>query len=201
MSTLNQKVLVLNKLWQAVNVCSVKRALTLLFEGRAEVVMELEGQTQTFGFQEWCDFSAQGNAEEGIQTISLKIRIPKVIMLLFYDKQKRPDVRLTRNNIFLRDHDTCQYCGEKLDRSDLNLDHVIPRDQGGRSTWENLVCSCIECNNRKANRTPAQAHMRLLKVPKKPQWVPFLRLTLGKGEGISEWDRFVSAAYWNASLT
>lgn len=200
MNKLNKTVLVLNKCWQAVNTCSVKRALTLLVDGRAEVVQELDGggSFQTYKFNEWCDFS-RDNHGDGINSVTFRIRLPRVIMLLCYDKIPKKELKLTRNNLYCRDKDTCQYCGEHFPRIDLNLDHVIPRDQGGKSTWENLVCSCIDCNTRKANRTPEQAHMKLLRKPAKPKWTPFLHLTFGITPE-QEWNHFVDVSYWNTEL-
>ena len=154
---LDQHVLVLNRLWQAVNICSVRRALTLLFEGRAQVVLNSgDGAFQTFNFSQWHDFSQQQPHPESVSTISFRIRIPRVILLVLFDRLPKKEVKFTRHNIFERDRNTCQYCGHIFDRKDLNLDHVIPRDRGGPTTWENIVCSCIACNTRKANRTPIE---------------------------------------------
>ena len=139
---LNQQVLVLNRLWQAVNVCSVRRALTLLFQGHAEVVLgDQDGAFQTFDFGEWHDFSTDQPHDEAISSVSFKIRVPRVIMLMVFDRLPKKEVKFTRHNIFERDQNTCQYCSRVFDRTDLNLDHVIPRDRGGPTTWENIVCS------------------------------------------------------------
>jgi 5-methylcytosine-specific restriction endonuclease McrA len=154
MAFLDQRVLVLNRLWQAVNVCSVRRALALLFEGHAHVVLgDQEGAFQTYGFKEWQDLSRHAPHEPSIRTVSFRIRVPRVILLLFFDRLPRKEVKFTRHNIFERDKNTCQYCGRSCDRHELNLDHVMPRDRGGPTSWENIVCSCIDCNTRKANRT------------------------------------------------
>src|SRR5437667_7031881 len=165
MSTfLNQQVLVLNRLWQAVNVCSVRRALTLLFEGHAQAVLDdADGSFQTYNFHEWRDLSQQAPHPESIHTISFRIRVPRVILLLMFDRMPKKEVKFTRHNIFERDQNTCEYCGGKFDRKDLNLDHVIPRDRGGPTTWENTVCSCIVCHTQNANRTPAQAGISLIR--------------------------------------
>src|SRR5919197_3794374 len=104
-SCLNQHVLVLNRLWQAVTICTARRALTLLFEGRAQAVMSLDdGSFQTYNFSEWRDFSAQDSHGECIRTISLKIRVPRVILLLIFDRMPKKEVKFTRHNIFERDH-------------------------------------------------------------------------------------------------
>jgi 5-methylcytosine-specific restriction endonuclease McrA len=197
---LNQPVLVLNRLWQAVNVCTVRRALSLLFEGHAQVVFGAnDGSFQTFGFEQWRDFSKRQPEEENIRTISLRIRIPRVIVLLLFDRMPKKDVKFTRHNIFERDRNTCQYCGKIFERKDLNLDHVIPRDRGGPTTWENIVCSCIKCNTRKANRTPAEAAMHLVRKPKRPKWRPFVQVNIG-GSYHDSWKHFLDLAYWNVEL-
>src|ERR1051326_1337368 len=154
-SHLNKHVPVLNRLWQAVNICTARRALTLLFQGHAQVVSNAaDGSFQTFNFSQWQDFSQQEPHPASIHTISFPIRVPRVILLVLFDHLRKKEVKFTRHNIFERDRNTCQYCGQEFDRKDLNLDHVIPRDRGGPTTWENIVCSCVSCNTKKANRTP-----------------------------------------------
>ena len=198
---LNQQVLVLNRLWQAVNVCSVRRALTLLFEGHAQVVVSAnDGAFHTFDFSQWRNFSeVDPDADESVHTISFRIRVPRVILLLVFDRLPKKEVKFTRHNIFERDRNTCQYCDRTLDRKDLNLDHVIPRDRGGPTTWENIVCSCIPCNTLKANRTPAEAGLRLIRKPKRPKWRPFIQVNLGCPVHES-WKHFLDIAYWNVEL-
>ncbi|MCX8108839.1 MAG: HNH endonuclease [Verrucomicrobiae bacterium] len=199
-SFLNQPVLVLNRLWQAVNVCSARRAITLLFEGRAQAVVESEdGSFQTYNFTEWRHFSSSYTGEACVHTVSFRIRIPQVILLLMFDRLPKKEVKFTRHNIFERDKNTCQYCGRVFDRKDLNLDHVIPRDRGGPTTWENIVCSCIECNTRKANRTPQEAGMHLIRKPRRPRWRPFVQVNFGL-QLQDSWKHFIDLAYWNVEL-
>jgi len=197
---LNQHVLVLNRLWQAVNICTVRRALTLLFEGHAQVVLSNDdGVYNTFNFNQWRDFSHKEPHPESIHTISFRIRIPRVILLGVFDRMPKKEVKFTRHNIFERDLNTCQYCGKVFERKDLNLDHVVPRDRGGPTTWENIVCSCIACNTKKANRTPYEAAMHLIRKPKRPKWRPFVQVNLGFNHHDS-WKRFLDIAYWNVEL-
>ena len=199
-STLNQHVLVLNRLWQAVNVCTVRRALTLLFQGHAQVVLDQDdGSFRTFSFPEWRDFSESKPHPECVRSISFRIRLPRVILLLVYDHLPKKEVKFTRHNIFERDKNTCQYCGRTFDRNDLNLDHVIPRDRGGPTTWENIVCSCIECNTRKSNRTPGEAGIHLIRKPKRPKWRPFVQINFNLYRHDS-WKHFIDLAYWNVEL-
>ena len=199
-AALEHPVLVLNRLWQAVNVCSVERALTLLFTGHAQVVHgEDDRSFNTYSFSQWCDFSEEEVPNEMVHTISIRIRIPRVILLLFFDRLPNKDVKFTRQNVFERDKNTCQYCGRKFDRKDLNIDHVVPRQHGGLTSWTNVVCSCIDCNRRKANRTPEQAHMHLKRKPKKPRWRPFLEIQFTKASHHS-WRHFLDFAYWNVEM-
>jgi len=200
-SVLSKQVLVLNRFWQAVNICSVRRALTLLFEGHAEVVLaSAGGEFNTYDFHEWRDIGAKNPTDHDfVHTVSFKIRVPKVILLLFFDRLPKKEVKFTRHNIFERDKNTCQYCGAVFDRRDLNIDHVVPRDRGGKTTWENVVCSCIPCNTKKGNRLVHEAGMRLIRKPKRPKWRPFISVTLNKTEEES-WKHFLDLAYWNVEL-
>src|SRR6266568_9311738 len=200
-SFLNQQVLVLNRLWQAVNVCTARRALTLLFEGHAQVVFGTgDGSFETYDFSEWQDFSEHEPHLESICTVSFRIRIPRVILLVVFDRLPKKEVKFTRHNIFERDKNTCQYCGDVFERNDLNLDHVIPRDRGGPTTWENIVCSCIPCNTKKGNRLPQEVQMMLIRKPKRPKWRPFLHVTFTAPQHES-WRHFVDLAYWNVELS
>ena len=197
---LNSQVLVLNRLWQAINVCSVRRAFTLLCAGHAQVVYADGKNFSTHDFESWRSFSTREPEGQMVHTISFKIRIPRVIVLMLFDRMPRKEVKFTRHNIFERDKDTCQYCGITFDRKDLNLDHVLPRDKGGQTTWENVVCSCIPCNTRKGNRLPHQAAMQLIRKPRRPKWQPFVSITF-HGQHDESWKHFIDLAYWNVELS
>jgi 5-methylcytosine-specific restriction endonuclease McrA len=193
-------VLVLNRLWQAINVCTADRALSLLYTGHAQVVSEGENGFSTYSFREWCDFSEQyGTGEQAVCTISLRIRVPSIILLLFFDRLPNKEVKFTRHNVFERDKNTCQYCGHKFERKDLNIDHVVPRHRGGLTAWTNVVCSCVDCNRRKGNRSPEESGMRLIRKPKKPRWRPFVEVQFVKTADHS-WRHFLDLAYWNVEL-
>ena len=197
---LDRQVLVLNRLWQAINVCTVRRAFTLLCQGHAQVV-HADGQNNFFthDFESWRDFSTGEPEGEMVNTISFKIRVPRVIVLLLFDRMPRKEVKFTRHNIFERDKNMCQYCGNVFDKRDLNLDHVLPRDKGGATTWENIVCSCIPCNTRKGNRLAHQVGMQLIKKPARPKWRPFVHITFDSKLHDS-WRHFLDFAYWNVEL-
>ena len=201
-AALDQPVLVLNRLWQAVNVIGARRAFALLARGHAHVVHHLDDDFRTFTLVDWIDFSSFNpplDALETVHTVSRTIRLPRVILLTFFDKLPCKELKLTRNNVFERDRDHCQYCGHAFPREQLNLDHVIPRHYGGKTTWENIVCSCIKCNTRKANRLPHEAHMRLIRKPVRPKWRPVISLVLGN-HGREKLKDFLDLAYWNVEL-
>lgn len=199
-STLNESVLVLNRLWQAVNICTARRAFCLLYQKHAQVVHTEGADFTTLNFDDWCALSAR-HARNGhaVQTVSCHILIPKVILLAFFDRSPRKEIKLTRYNVFERDRHQCQYCGKTLARQELNLDHVHPRDRGGLTTWENVVCSCIECNARKSNLTPQEAGMRLLRPPRRPRWRPFLLVSTPPREE-TLWRHFLDPSLWNVEF-
>ena len=197
---LSSSVLVLNRNYQPVHVTSVRRAIILLYRGAARAVDE---QYQTFDFESWAQLSAAVH-EDSIGTSSRRLKVPRVILLQAYEHLPRAKVRFSRLNIYARDKNTCQYCGKRPPRAELNLDHVIPRVKGGVTSWENVVCSCVPCNLRKGGRTPEEAGMKLLKEPVRPRWTPLLRPTPKRSPLYSQWLPFLSLselAYWNAELS
>ncbi|NWK54813.1 HNH endonuclease [Verrucomicrobiaceae bacterium N1E253] len=190
-SALDSNVLVLNKLWQPIHTCSVRRALKLLCLGHAQVV-EAEGASkyQTHDLGSWLESSAEKLAEGVVRSVRFAMRVPKVIVLAMYDQLPMKEVRFTRRHVFLRDHHTCQYCGDCLPEHQLNLDHVIPRARGGRMSWENIVTSCFQCNNRKANKLPHEAKMFPRKQPEAPRWRPLFGFRRG-GTMDDSWESFL----------
>ncbi len=195
---LNTKVLVLNRSFLPIHITSVRRAFCLLYQGVAHAVNE---QYQTFDFPTWSALSVSVH-DESVGLVDRAIRVPRVILLLTYDRVPKRQVRFSRFNIYARDRNTCQYCGVRFPRHDLNIDHVVPRSQGGLSLWENVVCSCHLCNRRKGGRTPNQAGMRLLAHPRRPEWTPFMLETFSLRR-YREWLPFLSmvdTSYWNTEL-
>jgi 5-methylcytosine-specific restriction endonuclease McrA len=194
----NTSVLVLNRFYQPVSVTRARRAFGLLYSGAARA---LDKEFQTFDYDSWATLSVEAG-DDVLKTPRFELKIPRVVILQIYDKLPGYHVRFSRQNIYLRDGFTCQYCGHAFARAKLNLDHVVPKSQGGRTTWENVVCSCIECNLRKGGRTPYQAKISLKNKPVKPAWN---KLTPLNGEiPYSEWVPFIDptdASYWNAELS
>lgn len=191
------QVLVLNKSWVAVNVASVRRAVSLLYQDLARAVHPED--YSLYDFENWCELSQMRTDGRFIHTPTIRIRVPDVILLNSFNGFFRQEVRFSRRNIFERDKNRCQYCGKRLARPDLTIDHVIPQSKGGRDTWENLVLACVPCNVRKGNRTPHEANMPLVRKPIKPSWLPTLGRRIPNSQ-ITSWQRFVDAAYWDAEL-
>jgi 5-methylcytosine-specific restriction endonuclease McrA len=165
--SLDRLVLVLNASYEAIHIVSAKRALTLVLGGKA-VVEEVSQAT--------------------VRTAKLNIRVPSVIRLLAYRRIPRQNRALSRRGILLRDGNSCQYCHAVLPSRELTLDHVLPRSRGGASTWENLVACCFACNNRKGNRTPAEAGLTLAKPPR--QIGIHARHRLLQGDQVA-WERYL----------
>lgn len=196
MRVANEGVLVLNSLFQAVQVTGTRRALRLFYAGRARAVTP---DFSSYDFDNWCDLPP-GVEQRVIRTPTRTIRIPTVIQLIHYARLPRCEVRFNRRNIFIRDRNRCQYCGRTRTQRELNLDHVIPQSRGGKSTWVNVVCACLPCNTRKGARTPEEAGMRLVRPPRKPVGHPLLRARW-MGPCPEEWRTFLDEAYWNVELS
>ena len=165
------------------------------------VAHALDKEYQLFDFSSWAELSIH-LGQDSIKTSTRFILIPRILVLQAYDRMPIGRIRFSRRNIFVRDHDTCQYCGRRFHRKDLSLDHVIPLSQGGGTTWANIVASCIPCNSKKGGRTPRQAGLSLLRPAKKPSWTQ-LRILIGPYLHYREWLPFmnpVDAAYWNTEL-
>lgn len=185
MSMIDAKVLVLNRSCYPVGLCTVRNAFKLICEDAA-VIMNVNWEP--FDFASW----VKEPVEEGDETIGMvsgRIKVPRVIRLSTFDNVPNLVVKFSRKNVFHRDGFTCCYCSHKFAMNDLDLEHVIPRSQGGKTDWLNIVTSCRPCNQKKGGRTPRQAGMTLKKNPYKPSyshmniliggkihkdWLPFL---------------------------
>lgn len=175
--------LVLSHAFEPVARVPWQRAITLLFEGKVEVIEEYENRT--------------------VRSITLELKVPSIIRFLKRIRERKRAIKFSRENVYTRDHGTCQYCGHRVPRVDSTYDHVVPRSQGGQTTWENVVICCTPCNQRKGGRTPAQAGMRLLSTPVKPKSLPnTLRLTFVSGKDVPEsWKNWLATyKYWNSEL-
>lgn len=203
-SPLSTSVLLLNRLYMAVRVVSARRAFTLLYRELAEVVACEDGKYLSYDFNDWVEVSAakaqfEPERHDWIRTVRFQIAVPKIVRLLVFDRLPRSEVKLNRRNLFARDQNRCQYCGRRFPTSELSVDHVVPRSQGGRTAWENVVCACVRCNVRKGGRTPEQAHMTLTHTPRRPRRSPLLTVKLSDSKYAS-WKQFIDFAYWNVEL-
>ncbi len=174
-NSIDRQVLVLNRLWQPINLCSARRAIGLLFLGHAQAVGTFgEEQFSTHDFESWLGLEERPEDWPVVNTVSSCFCLPSIIVLAAFDRLPRKEVKFSRENIFQRDNHLCQYCRKKFDTRELNLDHVIPRDKGGVTSWENVVTSCISCNTKKGNKLPNEAGMFPLKKPVAPRWRPLV---------------------------
>lgn len=197
-SALGCSVLVLNRFYMPLRVINVRRAITLLYRDCAEVITIEEGSYSNYDFEAWCEvsqlFSLDKQPDEDyLKAVGFEIQVPRIVRLTRYDKVPRATVRFNRKNVFARDDHRCQYCGQKRPVSLLSLDHVVPRSHGGKTTWENIVCSCMQCNSKKGGRTPSQAGMKLLTHPAKPRNNPAMSFPL-EDPRYASWKTFVQDA-------
>jgi 5-methylcytosine-specific restriction endonuclease McrA len=203
-AALDEKVLVLNRLYTAVRVVNARRAFTMLCKQAAEVIAFDDGKYINYDFETWTEIAAfqrefEADRHDWIRTPRLEIAVPKIIRLLGYDRFPKQQIKLNRRNLYARDGNRCQYCGKHFATKELTLDHVLPRVQGGEHTWENLVCACVRCNARKGGRTPQQAHMHLIRRPVRPKRNPSVMLRLGSAK-YQSWKAFLDEAYWTVEL-
>jgi 5-methylcytosine-specific restriction endonuclease McrA len=203
-SVLNRSVLVLNRNYMALRVVTVQRAFCLLFRQLAQVISTEDGKYNTYDFESWTELSQlkreyEPDAHEWLRTVRYDIAVPRIIRLIFYDKLPRQEVKFNRRNIFARDRSSCQYCGKHFMTSELSIDHIVPRSQGGKETWDNVVCCCLKCNVRKGGRTPDQASMKLITKPVRPKRSPIISLKVTT-ERYASWKEFIDQAYWSVEL-
>ena len=158
--------MILNQNYQPLNICTARRAVVLLGNGKAEMLV---------------------NGRGDVRTVSRSFPLPSVIRLIYMVKRPMVTRRLSRRAVFYRDAFTCQYCGTET--KNLTLDHIKPRSQKGPHVWENVVSACIPCNHRKAGRTPRQANMKLLRVPRAMKPNPYY--LFHHRQILDEWREFI----------
>lgn len=164
-----QAVLLLNQSFEPLRVISWQKAVTMFFLGKVEVVEEYD---------------------HNIRSVSLVVKAPAVVRLLRYARVGMRKPPLSRTNVLARDNFSCQYCGDDVTSREATLDHVIPRSQGGTTSWENIVCCCKSCNRQKGGQTPKQSGMPLKGIPRQPEWLPVLRFKL-HGNIPNSWQDFL----------
>ncbi|WP_428261700.1 HNH endonuclease [Haliangium sp.] len=170
------RTLLLSQSYEPVKVISWRRAFTLLTLGKVEVLEEYN---------------------DNIRTMTMVFKVPAVVRLLRAFRRHNKPVKFSRVNIYARDKYRCQYCGDKAPIADLTYDHVVPRAQGGKTTWENIVTCCYECNREKGSRTPVQAGMRLRAKPVQPTWVPAMTIRISTTSMPDAWRDYL---WWTGAL-
>lgn len=195
----DRKVLVLSKSWLPIKCITLESAFKKIAgtykDGTPKAkIIDCVNDFQLMTWEDWSKLRPK-EGEEGIRSVNAIFRVPTVIMYTRFDKVPVTKVHYNRRTIFRRDKNTCCYCGKKLNLNIASIDHVVPRCQGGKSTWTNTVTSCVDCNARKAGRTPEQAGMKLLIEPKKPKH------NFHFGDVIvKDWTHFISEAYMSVEL-
>lgn len=172
----DHQTLVLSNSYQPVDVVHWTRAVSMWWEGKAEVIAEHDGEARS---------------------TYLVIKVPAVIRLLQRFRRDDKHVKFSRVNVYARDGYKCQYCGKKCSMRELTYDHVLPRAQGGKTTWTNIVSACATCNGEKACRTPEQAKMKLLKQPVQPRSMPAVMLRISRESAPKAWRDYL---YWTGEL-
>lgn len=201
---LNEKVLVLNRLYAAIRVISARRAFIMLCKQAAEVIAVEDGQYVNYDFESWTQIAElqrefEPDAHAWVRTPRIHIAVPKIIRLFGYDRLPRQEVKLNRRNLYARDGSRCQYCGGQFPTRELTIDHVTPRVLGGQHSWTNLVCACVTCNAKKGGRTPRLAGLKLIRNPVRPNRNPVITLRMGDAKYHS-WKAFLNDAYWTVEL-
>lgn len=173
-----EQTLLLNATYEPLKIVNWQKAITLWCQGKVEVISVYDRE---------------------VHSVSFTIRLPSVIRLLRYIRIKRrfDYVPFSRANIYARDDHTCQYCGESSPTNELTFDHVTPVARGGRKDWENIVTCCIVCNRKKGGRTPPEAGMQLVRMPRRPERAPAVRITVGLRNAPESWRDYL---YWNIEL-
>jgi 5-methylcytosine-specific restriction endonuclease McrA len=163
----NSPVLVLNQNYEPLDVCRARRAVVLIWRGKAEMIEKNSGM---------------------LSSATMTIDLPSVIRLVYMIKRPRTQRKLSRREVFLRDNFTCQYCGRQT--RELTIDHVTPRRLGGKHTWDNVVSACKSCNQRKAGRSPRVAGMELLRHPTTPPMVGY-HIVYHRFDEHPEWRKYI----------
>lgn len=169
---INLPVLVLNQNFEPLNICYARRAIILIYRRKAEMLE---------------------NGSGFFHTVDTLFPIPSVIRLVYMIKRPRRKPKLTRFEVFNRDHFACQYCGKPT--SHPTLDHIIPRYRGGQNTWENVVSACAHCNRRKAGKTPNEAGMQLVREPRPPRGNGYISIPYHRQQNQPEWQKYLYKNY------
>jgi 5-methylcytosine-specific restriction endonuclease McrA len=170
------RTLLLSQGYEPIKIIPWQRAMTLLTLDKVDVVEEYDAE---------------------IRATSMILKVPAVVRLRKAFRRHAKPVKFSRVNIYARDGYRCQYCSMQCSIDQLTYDHVTPRSRGGRTTWENIVSCCYSCNSNKANRTPAEARMKLRSIPARPTWVPAVQIRVSTKSVPDAWRDYV---YWTGEI-
>lgn len=187
-------VLTLNKHYVPIHIIEWGKAVSLMFQDHARA---LDMDYMVYKYEDWLAFSTLPETERAYQFVSssrYKVAVPEIIVLTDYERLPTRDVKYSRQTVFQRDAWTCAYCGKVFDKKDLNIDHIVPRCKGGLTTWQNTITSCISCNSKKADKTLAEAGLKLLFQPKRPKWLSPLTRVASKEHPCKSWNHFLNRA-------
>jgi len=196
MRLLNESVLVLNKHYLAIQVCTARAAIIAMVNGKARVI---DKEYLTYSLNEWAKKSLElnnGSPDKDqypgiLRSPSIHLMVPQVIIEdCEFNNSSIRQVRYSRKNVYQRDKFTCQYCGKKLPKKELTLDHVTPKSRGGTSGWNNVVTSCHRCNSKKRDSLLSELGWKLLSVPKQPKWKSHVGSPFSTAKK-DYWDRFL----------
>ena len=184
-------VLVLNKNWQAVGIKNPADTFAMLMTDAA-TGLDIRGLDYMVPLRwiDWVKLPIEDD-DDFVQTVNQKIKIPKVIILSRFDRVPKKRPRFSQKNIWIRDNFTCQYTGKKLKPGEGNIDHIVPRSKGGSTSWDNCVLACKQVNAKKADATPEEAGLRLLKKPEPPKELPVFHYITNKHK-VKEWEIFLA---------
>jgi 5-methylcytosine-specific restriction endonuclease McrA len=193
MSSLNKDiVLVLNKHWQAINISTPADALSMMYANTA-TGLDIRGKEDMvpLTWKEWVNLTSSDD-DHFVKTIQGNIKIPKIIILCRYDKVPKKRPKITRKGIWIRDQGICQYTGKKINQNEGNIDHVIPKSRGGATDWTNCVLAHKKVNAKKADKTPEEAGLKLIRQPFVPKELP-ISFYLTNKYNIQEWEMFLNS--------
>lgn len=187
---IDRSVLILNKCWIPINTTTAKHSFCLMYSDHAKGLLVEDDRILPLEWREWISLKVSEN-DDVVKTINGAIKIPNVIVLNYNDTIPKQVVKFTQKNLWERDNYTCQYTGRILNKKTGNIDHIIPKSQGGKSSWENCVLAHKEINSRKADKTPEQAGLKLIKKPTAPRVMPVSFYIRNKDE-IKDWNVFLN---------
>jgi 5-methylcytosine-specific restriction endonuclease McrA len=173
---MSQEVLVLNSDYEPLNVCNLRRAIVLVYLGKADILHARDEELAAAAALEGID--PRTYVVAGRTALSTaegeSIAAPSVVKLRHHVRRPLPELKLSRRSVFARDNFTCQYCGSH--GKDLTIDHVVPKRHGGGAHWENLVACCRRCNTKKGDKTPEKVGLKLIRPPRRPRYTPYISL-------------------------